>query len=191
MKNTLRHVAAPTILALAFATSAAFAQTAAPAAPSTPAPAASMAHKHGHKRAQKHEDFIEKRINDLHSQLKITAAQSSQWDAFAQTMRDSAKKAGDSYRERAQKLSTLSADDAMKSYAALAQGHADNLQKLAASFSTLYATFSDDQKKTADVLFRDERAKHRAARKHRKDAAPQNAAPQGHITPMMPAPAGK
>jgi protein CpxP len=184
MKNTLRHIAAPTVLALAFMTSAAFAQTAAPAAPTSPAPAASTAHKHGHKRAQKREDFIEKRINNLHSQLKITAAQSSQWDAFAQTMRDSAKKAGDSYRERAQKLSTLNADDAMKSYAALTQMHADNTQKLAAAFSTLYATLSDDQKKTADVLFRDESAKQHAARKHRKSTAP-----QGHITGPTPVPA--
>jgi protein CpxP len=190
MKNTLRHIAAPTVLALAFMTSAAFAQTATPAAPTSPAPAASTAHKHGHghghghKRAQKRGDFIEKRINDLHSQLKITAAQSSQWDAFAQTMRDSAKKAGDSYRERAQKLSTLNADDAMKSYAALTQMHADNTQKLAAAFSTLYATLSDDQKKTADVLFRDESAKRHAARKHRKSTAP-----QGHITGPTPVPA--
>ena len=50
-------------------------------------------------------------------------------------------------RERAQKLSSLNADDAMKAYAALAQMHADNTQKLAASFSTLYAALSDDQKK--------------------------------------------
>jgi protein CpxP len=184
MKNAIRHVAAPTLLALAFMTSAAFAQTAAPSAPTSPAPAASSGHKHMKKHMHKREDFIETRINKLHSELKITAAQSSQWDAFAQTMRDSAKTAGDSYRERAQKLATMNADDAMKTYAAMTQMRADNTQKLATSFSALYASLSDSQKKTADVMFRNQREKrreHHMARKH--------AAPHGSMT--APAPAAK
>ncbi|MEF9672116.1 hypothetical protein QNM99_05835 [Pseudomonas sp. PCH446] len=51
----------------------------------------------------------------------------------------------------------MNADEAMQSYARLAQMHADNLHKLATSFSALYGTLSADQKKTADKLFRSER----------------------------------
>src|ERR1700733_13853212 len=84
MKNSLRNVAAPTLLALAFFTTSAWAQM---AAPSTPA-SSSMA-----ARAQKHQDAVEQRITQLHSELNITSAQQPQWDTFAQAMRDSAQKA--------------------------------------------------------------------------------------------------
>jgi protein CpxP len=211
MKNAIRHIAAPTVLALAFMTSSVFAQTATPSAPASPAPAASSGHKHGHghgrKHGRDHASFIEKRINDLHSALNITAAQSSQWDAFAQTMRDSAKKTDDAYRDRAQKLPSLNADDAMKSYAAITQLRADNTQKLTTAFSALYATLSADQKNTADVMFRYQRAKRHAGMRGQR-AGKQHAhrhhdgqhadsrhdgAPKSSMTPLRPltAPAAK
>jgi protein CpxP len=209
MKNAIRHIAAPTVLALAFMTSSVFAQTAAPSAPASAAPAASSghkhAHRHGHKQGHQRANFVEQRINDLHSALNITAAQSSQWDAFAQTMRDSAKKTDDAYRDRAQKLPSQNADDAMKSYAAITQLRADNTQKLTTAFSALYATLSADQKKTADVMFRYERAKRHAGKQrqhahkhqradghHRADNS-QGSGPKSSMTPLRPltAPAAK
>lgn len=122
--------------------------------------------------AQKHADYVEKRIADLHSQLKITSAEQPQWDAFAQTMRDNATATDQAFRDRAQKLGSQNADDSMKSYAALAQMHADNMQKLASSFSALYATLSPDQKAVADPLFRNEpkHGKH-SSPKHKSSAA--------------------
>ena len=172
MKNCIHKAAVPALLTLTFLATSAWTQTTAASSPDAPSSKAQAAAS----RAQKHEDFVKKRINDLHTQLKITDQQSQQWDAFAQTMRDNAQKMDQAYRDRAQKLPSLNADDAMKSYAALAQLHADNMQKLAAAFSDLYGTLSDDQKKTADILYRNERARrHAAARKH-KPAAPAGAA---------------
>ena len=166
MNNSIRKVAAPALLLLALLSASAWAQDTA-AAPSAPAAAPAAA---GH--AGKHEDFVEKRIKDLHSKLKITDQQSQQWDAFAQTMRDNAQKTDEAFRDRAQKISGLNADDAMKSYAALAQLHADNMQKLVTAFTALYGTLSDDQKATADKLFRNEAEKRHHAHKAAPAAAP-------------------
>jgi periplasmic protein CpxP/Spy len=163
MKPSIRIAVAPALLALACFTTSTWAQT---TAASDSAASAPMSH------AQKHADFVEKRIDDLHAQMKITSQQAPQWDAFAQTMRDNATKTDEAFHDRAQKLPSENADDAMKSYAELSQLHADNMQKLAASFSALYATLSDEQKKIADPLFRNDHGKkHGGPRKHKHAAA--------------------
>ncbi len=161
MKNTIRTLAAPAVLTLALFATTAWAQGATTAAaPSAPAAAPAKAGPAG-----KHEDFVEKRIKDLHTKLKITDQQTQQWEAFAQTMRDNAQKTDEAFRDRAQKISGLNADDAMKSYAALAQLHADNMQKLVTAFTALYGTLSDEQKATADTLFRNQAEKRHHAHK--------------------------
>ncbi|MGH8779768.1 Spy/CpxP family protein refolding chaperone [Paraburkholderia sp.] len=147
MKNLACSVLTPAMIALALTTTPVWAQT--PASSAAPASAAAA-----NARAQKHEDHVEQRIITLRSKLKITDQQTQQWDAFAQTMRDNARDTDQAFRDRAQKLATMNADDAMKSYLALAQLQAENMQKLSTAFSALYGALSDDQKKTADVLFR-------------------------------------
>lgn len=170
MKKSVRKTVVPALLVLASCTASAWAQTTTAANPVAASAAA------GH-RAQKHADFVEQRIDQLHSALKITAQQSQQWDAYAQVMRDNAHSTDAAIRDRAQKLQSMTADDAMKSYASLAQLHADNMQKLATAFSTLYASLSDDQKATADELFRNQHG-HPHAKKHarHKPAASSGAA---------------
>jgi periplasmic protein CpxP/Spy len=165
MKNFAVKAAVPALLTLAvFATSAwaqdaasgtAAAPAAAPAASAPSAPAAAPA-----AGGKKHGDEVEAQIKSLHDQIKITPAQEQQWDAFAQVMRDNAAKTRDAYKERGSKFSSMNADDSMKSYAALAQMHADNMQKLSTAFSTLYASLSDEQKADADAAFRYEHRKH-------------------------------
>jgi protein CpxP len=150
MKNSVRKVLVPTLFTLALASAPAWAQTPASGAAATSPSARAAAH------AQKHQDLVEQRIDQLHAELNITDQQSQQWDAFAQTMRDNAKSADQAFHDRAHNLPSMNADDAMKSYASLAQVHAENMQKLSTAFSALYATLSDDQKATADVLFRNE-----------------------------------
>jgi len=171
MKQTIRNIAVPALLSLAVLTTSAFAQQA-PASPS----GSSMSTPKSH--AQKHADVVEERITELHSQLNITDQQTKQWDAFAQTMRDNAKKTDGAFRDRASKLSGMNADDAMKSYAALAQQHAENMQKLSSAFSDLYAVLSPEQKQVADAMYRNEQAKKKAAHsshKHGTSAAPASA----------------
>lgn len=141
----------------------------APMAASATAPKMSPGHRApAHRSAADHQDFVTKRLNAMHAELGITAAQSAQWDAFAQTMRDSAANTDAAYKGRADKIATLNADEAMKSYADLAQLHAENTQKLAAAFSTLYASFSDEQKQNADVMFRNQRAQRQAMKRPHK-----------------------
>jgi hypothetical protein len=101
----------------------------------------------------------------LHKQLAITPAQESQWTQFAQVMHDNAAAMHAAFESRGSKLADMNAADNMQSYAELARVHADNMQKLAASFQTLYASLSDEQKQTADAVFRHEEAKHKAGHK--------------------------
>lgn len=140
--------------------------------------AAPMAKSH----APKHADVVEQRITDLHGQLSITDQQSKQWDAFTAVMRENANKTGQAYRERSQKLPTMNADDAMKSYAALTQQHAENMQKLSSAFSDLYAVLSPEQKKVADAMYRNEQAKkaaHHGSHKHSNSMTPASASSAG------------
>lgn len=179
MNKALRNLAAPALLSFALFTTAAWAQQAPPTSDTTPASTAAPTAK---SHSQKHADVVEQRITDLHGQLNITEQQSKQWDAFTETMRDNAKKTDQAFRDRAQKLPAMNADDAMKSYAALAQQHAENMQKLSSSFSDLYAVLSPEQKQVADAMYRNEQAKkaaHRGSHKHGKSTAPASASSAG------------
>jgi protein CpxP len=114
------------------------------------------------------QNLVERRITDLHSKLHITADQSQQWDQFAQVMRDNAKQMDQGYQQRAEKLASMSAVDNMQSYAQIEQQRAQDMQKLVPAFQTLYASLSDQQKKTTDQLFRNYAASTQA---HRQAAA--------------------
>lgn len=148
MRTTVRSVTLPALIAFALATGPALAQQNPPTPLPTSTPPATRDH------SQKHADAVERRIADLHAQLKITDQQAKQWDDFAQTMRDNARKADQAFRERAQKLSTMKAPDAMKSYADITETHAENMKKLASSFSDLYDVMSPEQKQIADAMYR-------------------------------------
>ena len=147
MKKKLSHLIAPTLVTLTLLASPAWAQDASPA---TSTAAVARATKH----AQERDAFVEQQVHQLHDQLQITDQQSKQWDAFAQTMRDNARRHDDASLDRAHKVGSLDALESMKSYAALVQIDADNMQKLVSAFGDLYGVLSDDQKKSADLLFR-------------------------------------
>ncbi|RFU45309.1 Spy/CpxP family protein refolding chaperone [Paraburkholderia sp. DHOC27] len=133
------------ILASTLAMSGAFAQSAAPAS----APAAASAP------AGKHERNIEDRIAYLHTQLKITPAQESQWSAFADVMRNNGQTMGTLFQQRKDATNQSALDD-MKQYTAIAEAHADGMKKLVDAFEPLYGSFSPEQKKLADETFRRE-----------------------------------
>jgi hypothetical protein len=100
------------------------------------------------------QNLAERRITDLHARLHITSQQSQQWDQFAQVMRDNAQQMDQVYQQRADKLDTMTAVDNMQSYAQIEQQRAQDVQKLVPAFQTLYTSLSDDQKRTADQMFR-------------------------------------
>jgi periplasmic protein CpxP/Spy len=103
--------------------------------------------------SRSHEDQVETRIKDLHQKLKITTAQESQWNTFAQVMRENAQAVDAVLKERAEKLHAMNAVEDLRSYEKLADAHADGLKKLVPAFEALYNSMSEDQKKTADTVF--------------------------------------
>jgi hypothetical protein len=108
---------------------------------------------------------LEQRIAQMHQRLKITPAQETAWDAFAQVMRTNAKSIDDAYQARATSIATMSAPDNMRNFAQIEATRAQDVQTLATSFQTLYDTFSDEQKKAADTMFRHVGDKARRAEK--------------------------
>jgi prophage DNA circulation protein len=114
------------------------------AAPALSAPAASAATQAA----------VDQRIKTLQSQLGITEAQMPLWSAFSQAMRDNAAATDALFTQRAGAVATMNAPDNMHSYAQIARAYADNTERLATAFDSLYASLSDTQKQAADTLFR-------------------------------------
>ncbi|SIT42322.1 2-polyprenylphenol hydroxylase [Paraburkholderia piptadeniae] len=164
MKKTLA------ILASALSMSAAFAQTAAPAGASSAAASQTQV-------KARHEQRVEDRINYLHSQLKITSAQESQWNNFADVMRSNSETMGHLFEQRRANPNVSALDD-MKGYAEITQAHADGTKKLVDAFDPLYTSFSPEQKKLADETFRRQPAEGGAH--HRRSGKP--AAPASDAT---------
>ncbi len=152
MKHPIRLAVLPAMLALALLSPVAGAQ----GTPATQAAAPSSKAAAVNRRAERHEDLVQQRIVELHKKLEITPQQAPQWNAFALTMHQNAQAMEQAFRERVTKMPTMNADEVMKSYAAVAELNAQNVQKLAASFSTLYGVLSPHQKAIADRLFRHE-----------------------------------
>ena len=124
----------------------------APAAASPPVsapPAVTPPHAAAHTPAA-----VERRVEQLHAQLRITPQEQSQWDAFAQTMRQNADNMRTAIDQRGSQMDTMDAAQNMQSYAQLAQIHAQDMQQMAAAFQTLYQSMSPEQRQNADQLFR-------------------------------------
>ena len=100
------------------------------------------------------EDRVEAHIKQLHAQLQVTPAEESQWDQFAQVMRDNARDMDRAFMERAQQFPTMNAVQNMQSYEQIAEAHARHLQKLVPAFHNLYNAMPEQQKKLTDQVFR-------------------------------------
>ncbi|MBV8617043.1 MAG: Spy/CpxP family protein refolding chaperone [Acetobacteraceae bacterium] len=105
---------------------------------------------------------VQQHINQLRTQLQITPAQDAQWTQFAQVMQQNADNMHAALEQRGGQLNTMSAVQDMQSYAHLAQVHAEDMQRLAAAFQTLYSAMTPAQQQNADTVFRN-RAMNRAA----------------------------
>jgi hypothetical protein len=171
---TLRPVAFAAMLCLpAFA----YAQTTsspatAPAAPMTAAPPASgSATTSAPAMTKDIQAKVEAHIKQLHTQLEITSAQEDDWKKFADVMRTNAADMQTAVQEREQQFPSMNALQNMQSYQKLAQTHAEHLDKLVSAFETLYNSLPQQQKQTADQVF-----------KARIGSQPQHAA----VTPTTP-----
>ncbi len=100
-------------------------------------------------------DDVEARIKSLHKQLHITAAQEAVWNEFAQAMREDAASMKE-LRSKARNDKSMTAVDQLTSYASIVDTHAAGVHKLVPAFQKVYDSMSDEQKKTADAVFRED-----------------------------------
>jgi protein CpxP len=122
-------------------------------APATSAPATST-QAHGAAKADTYHAQLDQRINSMRQRLAITPSEETAWNDFADTMRANANNIEQAYRKRAAGLKTMTAPENMQDYADIEQQRAQDLQKLTASFNTLYGQLSGQQKQAADTMFR-------------------------------------
>ncbi len=97
---------------------------------------------------------VEEHIKQLHSQLRITAAEEPQWDQFANVMRENARDMDQEFSQRAQQYQTMNALQNMQSYEQIAEAHAQHLQQLVPAFENLYNAMPAQQKQLTDRVFR-------------------------------------
>jgi hypothetical protein len=101
-------------------------------------------------------DHIEGRLAFLKTELKITDAQLPQWNAFADALRANATQASGMMKQMQAMMQggappNLPARlDVVEKHL---QAHLEMVQRLKTSLSPLYASFSDEQKRSADALF--------------------------------------
>jgi hypothetical protein len=99
-------------------------------------------------------ETVEQRITELHAALKITPDQEAKWKDVAQDMRENAAAMDKLIAEtRTTPPQNMTAVDDLKTYQKLSQAHVDGLKNLITSFTTLYDTMPDAQKKVADKVF--------------------------------------
>jgi len=151
-----RGVALATLLvpSVGFAQSAPTAQLPATATATPPAASSPAAQPVSPAPSPTTQAAVDQRIRALQSQLGITEAQMPLWTAFAQAMRDNAASTDALFTQRADAVTSMSAVDNMHSYAQIARAYADNTERLATAFDSLYASLTDTQRQAADTLFR-------------------------------------
>lgn len=169
MLNGLAAAATAALLAMPQAVLAQSAQSVAAPGATPPPPAASTSPIAGHPVAGKNAaERVERRIKELHAQLRITPAEEPQWSQFADVMRQNARDMDQAFVQRAQQFETMTAVQNMQSYEQLAEEHAQRVQKLVPAFQNLYDAMPDQQKQLADQVFRANSEKHvQGAQAHR------------------------
>ncbi|RQH07319.1 Spy/CpxP family protein refolding chaperone [Paraburkholderia dinghuensis] len=104
--------------------------------------------------SQRHVETVEEHIKALHSELKITPAEEDKWAKVADAMRANAKAIDTLLEQRHENAEKETAIENLRSWAELAQAHADGSKALLAAFESLYTDMPDAQKKVADDAFR-------------------------------------
>jgi hypothetical protein len=101
---------------------------------------------------------VEGRLAFLKAELKITSAQEPQWSKFADAFRSVAKSAQGMHQQMMGGGQTtggqaVAAPQRLDRYEKMLTARLDAVRTIKAAFDPLYASLSDEQKKTADDLF--------------------------------------
>jgi len=99
-------------------------------------------------------EHTEAQIKQLQGTLKITEAQKELWNNLTQVMRENAKDMEALSKDRAESTKTMNAVEHMKFHSQITEAHLDQLKKFIPPFEALHASMSDEQKKSADTIFR-------------------------------------
>jgi hypothetical protein len=86
------------------------------------------------------------------AELKITDAQASQWNAFADALRSSATQFRQSIAQTPSSTGAVTAPELLERRVTRLAAELDAMKPVSAAVKTLYAVLSDDQKKMADEL---------------------------------------
>jgi hypothetical protein len=97
-------------------------------------------------------DHVEGRIAFLKTELKITDAQTPQWNRFADTLRSAASSMGAMHQQMVQGGFPATLPDRLDLREKMLSAHLDALKSFRTAVEPLYASFTDEQKKTADEL---------------------------------------
>ena len=106
---------------------------------------------------------IEGRLAFLKTELKITDAQAKDWDALAQVMRQNDQARRERMKQmreqmeqscaQGQQPQTMNAVDRFERGIRASETRTEEMKQFVAALRPLYASFSPEQKKTADELF--------------------------------------
>jgi Mg-chelatase subunit ChlI len=99
-------------------------------------------------------EHTEAQIKQLQGALKITEAQKELWINLTQVMRENAKDMDAFTKERAENAKTMNAVEHMKLHSQITEAHLNQMKKFIPPFEAFYAGMSDEQKKSADTIFR-------------------------------------
>jgi hypothetical protein len=99
-------------------------------------------------------EHTEAQIKQLQGALNITEAQKELWNNLTQAMRENAKDMDAFFtKARAEKTQTRNAVEQMKFHSQITEAQLDQMKKLIPPFGALYASMSDEQKKSTDTIF--------------------------------------
>lgn len=101
-------------------------------------------------------DRVEGRIAFLRAELKITEAQTSAWNTFADTLRANAKKLGEmraSMMQQAQAGQVPTMTKRLEMQEQWLTARLEGTRAMKSAFDKLYGALSEEQKTTADELF--------------------------------------
>jgi hypothetical protein len=97
-------------------------------------------------------DRVDRRLEFLRGQLKITDAQAPQWDRFADALRSTATSMSGMQQQMMQGGMPATLSARLDLHEKMLSAHLERVKDIRAALDPLYAALSDEQKKHADQL---------------------------------------
>jgi hypothetical protein len=95
---------------------------------------------------------VEGRIASLRTEIKITDAQTPQWDRFADALRATSKSMNGMFEQMMQTGAAATLPGRLDRQETMLTAHLNSLKALKEALGPLYGSLSDEQKKVADGL---------------------------------------